>query len=253
MKWEEKLNKFIDSFEYIDDVVGILVCGSYITGNPTKHSDLDVHLLLNDKVKYRVRGNKIVDGLLIEYFANPKSQIKKYFKEDYKNVRPMSHTQFITGKIIMDKTGDLKKLKEEAKKMLKKNYEDINTSISDIDKYTMWDMLDDLKDIYETKREDFDFIYYCNLDRLLGIYMKHIKYPYNKKTILGNIISDTVRKKYLLKELPDYEIQELIEYCITVKSKESKMRCYKKLTEKIFDLVGGFSIDNFKYKSNIEK
>ena len=127
MKWEEKLNKFIDSFEYIDDVVGILVCGSYITGSPTKHSDLDVHLLLNDKVKYRVRGNKIVDGLLIEYFANPKSQIKKYFKEDYKNVRPMSHTQFITGKIIMDKTGDLKKLKEEAKKMLKKNYEDINT------------------------------------------------------------------------------------------------------------------------------
>ena len=83
--------------------------------------------------------------------------------------------------------------------------------------------------------------------------MKHIKYPYNKKTILGNIISDTVRKKYLLKELPDYEIQELIEYCITVKSKESKIRCYKKLTEKIFALVGGFSIDNFKYKSNIEK
>ena len=112
MKWEEKLNKFIDNFEYIDDVIGILVCGSYITGSPSKHSDLDVHLILDDKVDYRQRGNKIVDGLLIEYFANPKRQIRKYFKDDYNNIRPMSQTQFITGKIILDKTGDVKKLVE---------------------------------------------------------------------------------------------------------------------------------------------
>ena len=44
MKWEEKLNKFIDNFEYIDDVIGILVCGSYITGSPSKHSVLDVNI-----------------------------------------------------------------------------------------------------------------------------------------------------------------------------------------------------------------
>ena len=233
MKWEEKLNKFIDNLEFIDDVVGILVCGSYITGSPTKHSDLDVHLILDDKVNYRERGNRIVDGLLIEYFANPKKQIIKYFKEDYKNIRPMSQTQFITGKIIMDKKG-------------------IDTNLTDLEKYAMWDMLDDLEDIYSSRRDDFDLIYYCNLDKLIGFYMKQIKYPYNKKAILGHIRSDVVRDKYLLEEIKDEEFKELIEDCIIAKSKDAKIKFYRKLTNKIFELVGGFNIDNFKYRSDVE-
>lgn len=253
MKWEEKLNKFIDNFEYIDDVIGILVCGSYITGSPSKHSDLDVHLILDDKVDYRQRGNKIVDGLLIEYFANPKRQIRKYFKDDYNNIRPMSQTQFVTGKIMLDKTGEVKELKEEAKAMLKKSYTDLDTSISDLNKYAIWDMLDDLQDCLETNRDDFDFIYYCNLDKLLSIYMRYIKYPYNKKTILGNITSEIVRNKYLLKELPDEEIKELIEDCIVYSSRKNRMRNYQKLSNKIFELAGGFDIDNFKFKSPVDE
>ena len=50
MNWEEKLSKFLDDFAYKDDVVGVLVCGSYITGNPSNHSDLDVHIILRDDV-----------------------------------------------------------------------------------------------------------------------------------------------------------------------------------------------------------
>ncbi len=80
----------------MNDTIGILVCGSYITGNPSTHSDLDVHIILNENVNYRERGNKIVDGLLIEYFANPAKQIREYFKDDYTNVRPMSQTQIPT-------------------------------------------------------------------------------------------------------------------------------------------------------------
>ena len=37
--WNSKLDLFLADFEYADDVVGVLVCGSYITGNPTSHSD----------------------------------------------------------------------------------------------------------------------------------------------------------------------------------------------------------------------
>ena len=71
INWREKLDIFMSNFEHSDDVIGILVCGSYVTGNPTNHSDLDVHIILNNAVGYRARGNKIIDGLLIEYFANP--------------------------------------------------------------------------------------------------------------------------------------------------------------------------------------
>lgn len=252
MNWEEKLNKFLEDFKYKDDIVGILVCGSYITGNPSSHSDLDVHIILNEKVDYRERGNKIIEGLLIEYFANPPKQIREYFKEDYKDIRPMSQTQFITGKILLDITGEVQKLKEEARKMLDKNYSDLNTEINDLSKYEMWDMLDDLQDCLDNNREDFDFIYYCNLDKLISLYMKHIKYSYHKKTILGNITSEIVRSKYLLKELPDEDIKNLIKNCILLKSKKERMKNYELLTNKIFDLTGGFDIDAFKFTSPLD-
>ena len=252
MNWEEKLNKFLEDFKYKDDIVGILVCGSYITGNPSSHSDLDVHIILNEKVDYRERGNKIIEGLLIEYFANPPKQIREYFKEDYKNIRPMSQTQFITGKILLDKTGEVQKLKEEAMKMLDKNYSDLNTGINELSKYEMWDMLDDLQDCLDNDREDFDFIYYCNLDKLISLYMKHIKYSYHKKTILGNITSEIARNKYLLKELPDEDIKNLIKNCILLKNQEERMKNYELLTNKIFDLTGGFDIGAFKFKSSLD-
>lgn len=252
MNWEEKLSKFLDDFAYKDDVVGVLVCGSYITGNPSNHSDLDVHIILRDDVDYRERGNKIVDGLLIEYFSNPAKQVREYFKNDYKRFRTMSFVQFITGKIFLDKTGIVKELKEEAKTYFDKHFSDLDSSIDALSIYGMWDMLDDLKDGFENNKEDFDLIYYCNLDKLLTLYMKFIKYPYNTKSILGNITSEIVRKKYLLDELPDKEISELIKNCIILPSREERMNNYEKLTNKILDLCGGFDIDNFKYKSPVD-
>lgn len=252
MEWEEKLNEFLENFKYKSDIVGILVCGSYITGNPSSHSDLDVHIILNENANYRERGNRIIDGLLIEYFANPARQIREYFNEDYKNIRPMSQTQFITGKILFDKTGEVQQLKSEAKQMLNKRYNDIDTNINELNKYGMWDMLDDLQDALENNREDFDFIYYCNLDKVLCLYMKLIKFPYNKKTMLGNITSEVVRNKYLLEEIPDKEIGELIKNCIIISNKKDRMNNYELLTNKIFDLTGGFDIDQFRFKSPVD-
>ena len=117
--------KFLNEIHLRDDLVGVLVCGSYITGNPSKHSDLDVHLILADTVEYRERGNRRIDGLLIEYFANPPKQIRQYFKEDYQSIDPMSQTQFATGRILQDATGVVAKLKEEAEEMLKQKYNDV--------------------------------------------------------------------------------------------------------------------------------
>lgn len=252
MEWESKLDKLLKELKFKEDIIGVLVCGSYITGNPSSHSDLDVHLILSDKVKYRQRGNKTVDGLLIEYFANPPMQIRKYFEEDYNDFRTMSLVQFITGKIISDETGIVNKLKKEAQKYMDKGFDNIDVNINELDKYSLWDKLDDLQDMFEYGREDFDFVYYVYLDKLISMYMKYIKYPYNKKAILGNINSPTVRKKYLLKNLPDKKIASLIEKCITTVDKRERVVYYEELTEKVLSLFGGFDINKFEYKSKLD-
>jgi len=236
-------------FEHQADVIGVLVCGSFVTGSPSTHSDLDVHLVLDEGVDYRERGNQVVDGLLIEYFANPPRQIRSYFKEDYQAMRPMSQTQFATGEILLDSTGVVAELKAEAAAMMALNFEGVEAPVHGLVKYGIWDMLDDLQDLYENERVEFDFVYYSNLDALIAIYMQQIKQAYNKKTILGHIASDAVRKKYLLRELPDDAVKHLIQTCITAESKKDRIESYEKLTGAVLDLMGGFEIDGFKFKS----
>ncbi|MBS3990732.1 MAG: hypothetical protein KGZ51_01555, partial [Erysipelothrix sp.] len=227
MDWKVKLDKFLFEWEYMEDTIGILVCGSFITGEPSAHSDLDVHIILSNDVDYRERGNRIIDGLLIEYFANPPKQISKYFEEDYREICPMSQTQFITGRILLDKTGVVQELKNKAKEMLENRYQEIDSKISELNKYAIWDMLDDLQDALESGRKDFNLIYYCNLDKLLSLYMRLIKYPYNYKSILGNITSELTRSKYLLEELPDKRISEIITNCITSDENADKLFNYE--------------------------
>jgi len=252
--WKDKLDIFLAGFEHATDIVGVLVCGSYITGQPTPHSDLDVHIVLDNKVNYRERGNKIIDGLLIEYFANPYKQIVSYFNDDLHDKSLMCQTQFATGKIIIDKVGDVQLLKEEATSMIANFYDASQTVpfMSELEKYFLWDMLDDMQDAYETQRPDYDFLYYTRLNMLLEKYFKCINLPYNTKSIYGSIVDANVRKKYLLGKLPDEGIGKLIVSAITATARCEKIDAYVKLTTAIFDCFGGFCVDGFKLKSDVE-
>jgi len=253
MNWRDKLDKFMEMFEHKSDVIGVLACGSFVTGSPTTRSDLDVHIILDEATSYRERGNKVVDGLLIEYFANPPRQIRSYFKEDYQSISPHSQTQFATGEILLDVTGVMAELKQEAIAMMALNFEDVCPSAHELVRYGVWDMLDDLLDLYENERVEFDFVYYSNLDSLIWTYMQQIRQAYDKKTILGHITSDVIRKKYLLNELPDENDKKLIQTCITAKSKKDRIGSYEKLTNAVLDLMGGFEIDGFRFKSSVSE
>ena len=193
--WKKKLDIFLADFEYTHDIFGVLLCGSYITGNPTNHSDLDVHIILDNCVNYRERGNRIVDGLLIEYFANPLKQILRYFDDDFQEQSLMCQTQFSTGKILLDKVGDVESIKAKAKSMIADFYASKNNNLqmSELDKHGIWDMLDDLQDAYETQRADFDFLYFTRLNMLLEKYMLCINLPYSCKSIYGNIVDAVVK------------------------------------------------------------
>ena len=244
----EKLYKFLDTYKNKNDIIGVLVCGSYVTGNPNNHSDLDVHLVLKGGAGYRERGNYIVDDLLIEYFANTKQQILSYFKNDYSNVSPMSQTQFATGYIVKDDFGILKELKNQAICQLNKNFEDLDTTPNMLSLYAIWDSLDDLQSILEENRPDFDFIYYNKLDKLLSLYLKTKKIPYNCKSIIGHLTSEIVRRKYLLNEIKDEKLVNTIKDCILEIVKQKRMMAYTKLANDLLKQYD-FKIEEFVFKS----
>lgn len=253
-EWKMALEEFLKDWKNRHDVVGALVCGSYITGDPSKRSDIDVHIILSEDVDWRERGNRVMNGFLIEYFANPPKQIRKYFQQDFQNQRTMSMVQFITGKILFDNTGILNELKIEAEHWLNKDYEDLNKTVLEIKKYSLWDSLDNLKDCFEQQRVDFPFVYFNSLANLFSEYCQFLRLesiPYYQ--VHSYLIEPTYIKKYLKNVFPDSIFKEMFLKALLEVDKQKMVEAYELLVNHVFHQMGGFKIDGWKIKSTVEK
>ena len=154
-------------------MTGALVCGSYVTGNPSPRSDIDLHILLKSTIKWRERGNEIVDGFLIEYFSNPPQQVRQYFKEDFADNRNMCATQFATGRIVFDRDGEISRLQREAERWIRKPFKRPDRVQTLAAKYNLWDQLDNFQDSAEHAAPDLRFQYAACVQALIRIYARH--------------------------------------------------------------------------------
>ncbi len=252
-KWEIALQKFLKKWENKKEVVGALVCGSYITGNPSKHSDIDVHLILNSKTKWRQRGNEIIDGILIEYFANPARTHFEYSESDYKQRRKSNAHMFCSGKILFDKTGELKKLIQDSKKNLVRKFPKQNRISVEISKYGLWDMMDNLEEIFESNGDEFVFVYNVFLYKLFDQYSAFLRFD----SILVNklkrfLTNEQDKKKYHIAHFPDQTFVRIFVKAMETKDKKNMMSEYKKLTNHVLVKMGGFEIDGWKIRSPAE-
>lgn len=211
VNWEDSLKKFLKKWENKKEVIGIIVCGSYITGNPSSHSDVDTHILLDANTTWRERGNEIIDGILIEYFASPTKRYHEYLEDDLKSRKKVTAHMFSTGKILFDKTGELRELVQYSKEYMKRENIKQNNIQIELAKYQVWDMCDNLEEVFEAKSEEFLFVFYNFLDDLFEIYAEFLQFnsvPVNKLRRL--LINEKDKKKYHVDNFPDEEFVRLL-------------------------------------------
>lgn len=251
--WKIALETFLKDWQGRDDVVGALVCGSYVTGNPSKRSDIDVHIVLENDVTWRERGNQIIDGFLIEYFANPPGQIRRYFQDDFKKRRTMSMVQFQTGKILFDYTGIINDLKLEAHAWLGKKYETINKTVLEIKKYGLWDTLDNMKDCYEKGRGDFTFVYHNALAYLFMEYGQFLTIDMIPSYQIHAYLGDPIYlQKYMKPAFPDERFKHIFLHAMQESNAQKMMELYEELVSYVLKQMGGFHIDGWHVKSPVE-
>jgi hypothetical protein len=252
-EWEEAVTEFLKDWKNNNDVTGAMICGSYITGNPSKRSDIDIHIILSDDIFWRERGNKLTNGFLVEYFANPPKQIREYFREDFHDHSTMSMVQFITGKILFDNTGVINELKIEAKEWLEKKHDGLNDTLLELKKYAIWDDLDNLKDCFEQQRVDFYFIYSNSLLRLFKAYCAFLKLediPYYQ--IFSYLSDPKYLDKYLKKCFQDEVFKLIFIKGLQEVERNKMMECYEQLSQYVLNQMGGFVIDGWRLKSRVE-
>ncbi|MFW9928828.1 MAG: nucleotidyltransferase domain-containing protein [Candidatus Thorarchaeota archaeon] len=250
--WEKALDKFLRKWKNNNNLVGILVCGSYVTGNATPESDIDVQIILDDTIDWRERGNLYIDDFLIEYFINPIRQIKSYFIEEYESYKVNSATMFATGVIIEDKKNILKDLQTEAKEWISKTFPDINHSQLEVMKYTIWNYLEDVKASVRDHYLGFNYLYYSYLSEITEMYRKFLGYDrLRPEKIIDILEEEKYRKRYRLRDFPDKKFAELLLKSIQAINDKEKMLCYQNLTEYLLNKMGGFNIDGWSLKSNL--
>ena len=250
--WEIALRDFLQPWKKKKEVIGALVCGSFVTGRPSKHSDIDVHIFLAPSVRWRERGNKVIRGYLIEYFANSVQVYSEYFEKDYQRRRKVAAHMIYIGRALFDKTGGVKQVQREASRYLRKPYLRLKKQEIEQMKYRLWDSSDNLEEIFEARGEEFLFAYYNCLYDLYEIYAAFLRYDSVPVHKLRRLLMDREdKKKYRMDDFPDPSFATAFIKALKRKGKHEMMREFRLLTAYVLQKMGGFHIDGWKLRTSV--
>lgn len=252
-KWRQAVELFLKDWKENEEVIGALVCGSYVTGNPSEHSDIDLHILLKSGIDWRERGNKVVDGYLIEYFANPKEQILKYFHEEIASRSCVTAHMFSSGEILFDKTGELGEVVKQSADWMKKPFDEMSDISSEIKKYFLWDMQDNLHEVYKHSRETFSFVYHCYLKEIYATYSEYTGFPAaSANKVIRFLENENDKKKYMIPDFPDKVFQNLFVKAAVSSDTNEMVILYENITNHVLNMMGGFKIDGWKIRTPLD-
>lgn len=232
-KLNEIIYKFINEMNYSEDeIIGIVVCGSFITGYATEKSDIDINVIKTDTSKELVRGVKTIDGYKFEYFEKP---ISDYYRE--LSIAPKKQKGALLpiigyGKIIIDKDNKIQELKNQVLNVYNKP-----TPVLEINEAKeLLAIIDNriirLNDSYKNNSIDFESIYYLLLERIRKFYSRKIgcySIPPEKAI---KVYSDLeYAKKYCGGPIPDQEFIDLYYKALKAMTRTEKIAIINEIYE----------------------
>jgi len=97
-------------------ILGIIVSGTIVRGNPDPSSDLDIYVI--HAQPFRQRLQKLFNGVPAEIFVNPPKSIERYFEEEQADRRPLTAHMLSTGFVVLDLDPVIGDLQNKAERLL---------------------------------------------------------------------------------------------------------------------------------------
>ena len=247
--WRLALNKFLEPWLARPEVVGALVTGSYVLGTNTPQSDIDVHVFLADKTSWKERGNVVIDGYLVEYFALPVSLYHKLFAMDHADNQRTNARMIAVGETIADKTGDVQTLKALSDEYMRKPFKQLSAAQIEDRKYWLWDSMDGLEDLLVSNAPNSDMVYHAHLSLVLNVYTVYLRQEIPHLSKAYKLFSSAeFRTRYHFNAYPDKTFAELFMAALSAPH-EQRLDVAHKLTNRALDSMGGFKIDGWRLRS----
>lgn len=237
-KFDKALKIFVNKYKKDQNVLAVLVSGSYIHSKPDKNSDLDVYIV-TEKTKMRERGNTWINGVEIEYFINSPKQIKYYFKQETGDKAPTTAHMFANSIVLYKKNNVVNDLMKKAKLLIKKKMPKMSKMEIELARYEIDDTRKDLEDVY-LKNDIFAFFVIVNdlLMDCLKIFYKAKRIPKEK--------SKRIQKH--LRQL-DKEFEKLFSNAIQEQNINKKYQAVNKVVGYIERLINGKRPKEWKLRS----
>ncbi|WP_298512026.1 hypothetical protein [uncultured Kordia sp.] len=126
---EKALTQFVNLWKDRDEIVGILLTGSFAVNAANQHSDVDIKLIVSPTQKKSIKGLCEIDGFSFSYIGRTEEAIKRKFNSDFFSTSKLEAKSIHIGRILYQKNNELTSLKEIAsyyysQPFLKKNIAD---------------------------------------------------------------------------------------------------------------------------------
>jgi len=249
-RWEKALAQFLDEVPFRRHTIGVLVCGSFVTGDPGPRSDVDVHLVLRRGNEWRERGNRIIDGVPIEYFANSPEQIREYFLHEHASNGRMTATMFATGRILSDPEGEVAHLVKEAHAARARPFRRPDRVWLEAHKYALFDALDNLEDAALRRAPDVAFVYHRLVADAQSLWAHAGGEAVPSTARAHRLLTNArTRRKYLEPAPRDARAAHLLAVAIAETDPKAMPRRARALVSYILDGLGGFAVDGWRLRS----
>lgn len=252
--WKQLVEKYLDTdWRYREEYVWAIVCWSYVTWNPSMHSDIDLHIILDESCSRRERWNLIIEGLMVEYFANPPKQHTRYFESDYTNRRRINSHMFKTWVILEDKKWVVKNIVKEAKIWHDRCFESMSLISVSMKQYMLWDQLDNLKEMQKNNDLAFQYAYYQVLNSCIEFYSAYTRFPKIQPNKIYRFLQDSEdKKKYNIPDFPDQKFVQLLLSAFIRNDIQSNSKVIDTLVTYILENTWWFEVNGWKLRSDRE-
>jgi len=208
---------------------------------------VDIHFVLKDEAIWKDKGIEEIDGVVFEYVINPFIQLKRYLENDIRLGRNAEARMYANGKILFDKSGQLTSLKENATIELKRGFEKPSEFELELIKYNMWEILENLQELFFEESPSFDLVYFTFLDRIIKNYSKFIQVAIPHFSQLYKFLTDSdFGRKYCIKPFPDKLFADKFVDCLKADTRSKKFSQVKILVTHMLANMGGFEFKAWK-------